>query len=144
MSEHRCLRCKNVSLKELEPIDLRITFFECPSCRRHYALQPGKPLTFRWGHPISLPLYSVIFDDAPAQRAAAVAASFVKQRSPEQVERFVGEIKLELEEPTQQVRDILDCRATEPELREYLCGFVEHVEQLLAARRRQAPDDAAE
>ena len=129
MNEHLCLRCKTVTLVELEPLDPRITFFECPDCRRHYALQPGKQLTFRWLHPISLALYGVIFDLAPTERVADVVASFVEQRPAEELEVFVREIKLELDEPTQQVRDILDCRASEQELRDYLRLFCDRLEQ---------------
>ena len=135
MSEHLCLRCKTVTLVELEPLDPRITFFECPECRRHYALKPGKELTFRWLHPISLALYGVIFDDAPTERVADVVASFVAQRLAEELAVFVREIRFELDEPTQQVRDILDCRASEQELRDYLRLFCDHLEQSLGARR---------
>jgi len=135
MNEPRCLRCKTVTLVELEPLDPRITFFECPDCRRHYALKPGKQLTFRWRHPISLALYGVIFDHAPTERVADAVASFLEQRPAEELEVFVREIKLELDEPTQQVRDILDCRASEQELRDFLWLFGDHLEQSLGALR---------
>jgi hypothetical protein len=85
LSEHYCLRCKTVLLIEVEPISPRITFFECPNCRRQYALRLGKPLTFRGRDPIGLALYGVIFDEAPAERAAALASSFVAHHSPEQL-----------------------------------------------------------
>ena len=68
MSELRCLRCKTVPLTEAGPSDPRIAFFECPSCRRQYALRPGKQLTFRWLHPISLALYA-----GPVRRVACPA-----------------------------------------------------------------------
>ncbi len=134
MSEQYCLRCKTVPLVKLEPLDPQITFFECPACRRHYALEPGKQLAFRWRHPINLVLYGVIFDDAPSEKAADVAALVIKQRSSEELALFVREIRLELDDPTQQVRDILECRASEAELRNYLRLFCEHVEQFLAER----------
>lgn len=134
MSEQYCLRCKTVTLMKLEPHDLQITFFECAACRRHYALEPGKQLTFRWLHPISLALYSVSFDDAPTERVADVVALFVKQRSSEQLALFVQEIRIELDDPTQQVRDILECRASEEELRNYLRLFCEQVERFLAGQ----------
>jgi hypothetical protein len=136
MNERFCVRCKTVALVELEPHDPRITFFECPGCRRHYALRPGKQLTFRWLHPISLALYGVISDQAPTERVADILSSFVEQRHPEELEEFVREIKIELNEPTQQVRDILDCRAPEQELRDYLRLLCGHLERYLGAQRR--------
>jgi hypothetical protein len=112
--------------------DARVTFFECPACQRQYTLRPGKGLTFRWLHPISLALYGVQFDESPSQRAAEAVELFAPGRPAEELERLVREIKLELREPTQQVRDILDSRATEGELREYLQLFADGVERWLA------------
>jgi hypothetical protein len=141
VGDRRCLRCKTVPLTTLEPCRPQISFFECPSCGRQYALQPGRELTFKWLHPISLALYPVIFDLAPAARATAVAAWDVERRPREQIEAFVSEIRLELVEPTQQVRDILGCRTSEQELRDYLGLYVEHIERLLADRWRAGDPD---
>jgi hypothetical protein len=80
-------------------------------------------------HPISLLLYPVIFDEHPEKRCHEVAASFAKQESAERVKLFVQEIKLELDDPTQQVRDILESRASETELRDYLRCLVEQLEK---------------
>ena len=135
MSERRCLRCKTVPLTEASPPDQRIAFFECPSCQRHYALLPGKQLTFRWMHPISLALYPVQFDQSPSGRAAEVAASLVRERPAEQLELFAREIRLELEEPTQQMCDILDCQASESELRAFLGSVAGEVEAFLLGQR---------
>lgn len=126
---HRCLRCKTVLLVEVEHHP-GIRFFDCPNCGRRYALKPHKQLTFRWLHPITLALYGVIFDRAPVERAGSIAQSFVEQKSPEQLDRIVKEIRLELNDPTQQVRDTLSCVASEEELRRYLWAFVGRVEQL--------------
>jgi hypothetical protein len=133
MSEHLCLRCQTVKLNEVGPVTPEMTFFECPSCGRHYALKPGKRLTFRWMHPISLVLYVTQFDETPVGRAKEVAASFIKDRPAEQLALIAREIRLELEEPTQQVRDILDCPAPEAELREFLRLVVEEFESLAQA-----------
>jgi len=135
MSELRCLRCKTVLLSEAGPPNPRIAFFECPSCQRRYALRPGKALTFRWLHPISLALYPVQFDESPSGRAAEVAALLIRDRPVAELRLSLREIRLELEEPTQQVRDILDCRASEGELREFLRLVAEGVEASLAGRR---------
>jgi hypothetical protein len=132
MTEQYCLRCKTVTLAEVERLEGQITFFECPVCRRHYAQAPGKPLTFRWLNPISIVLYNVIFDHTPTKCAADIAAKFIQQRTPHQLGLIVKEIRLELEDPTQQVRDILDCEAPERELREFLRLFLLPVEQYLA------------
>jgi hypothetical protein len=130
-----CLRCKTIALTELGPADLEIRVFECPSCQRHYALRPGKQLTFRWLHPISLPLYAVIFYPAPVSRAVSVATMFVRQMPPDQLQQMIDEIRLELADPTQQIQDILDCRASEQELRDYLRVFADNLERLLSERR---------
>ena len=143
MSELRCLRCKTVPVAEARPPGPRIAFFECPRCRRQYALRPGKRLTFRWPHPISLPLYAVQFDESPAGRAAEAAASLVRHRPAEELASFAREIRLELDEPTQPVRDILDCRASEAELRAFLGAVAGEVEAILAGRRA-GPRDTAE
>ncbi len=98
-------------------------------------MKPGQHLTFRWLHPISLALYDVLFDHAPTKRVAEVAAAFVERLPAKEREAFVREIQLELNEPTQQVRDILDCRASEQELRDYLRRFCEHLEPSRGAQR---------
>jgi hypothetical protein len=133
MSELLCLRCKTVPLSSVEPRQPEIKFFECPSCQRHYALMPGKQLTFRWMHPISLALYRVMFDESPSSRARQMADTFIEDRPAVELESFVREIRLELDEPTQEVRDILDCRASEGELREFLRLFTEAVEASLSS-----------
>jgi hypothetical protein len=119
-SERRCLRCKTVPLTVLPGSCSEIAFFGCPECERHHALLPGKQLTFRWLHPISLVLYSVQFDESPAGREEEIARSLIRSRPVEHLEYIVREIRLELEEPTQQVRDILDCRGSESDLRAFL------------------------
>jgi len=134
MTKHLCLRCKTEVLSQL-PSSPNIAFYECPACHRHYALVPGKQLTFRWLHPISLPLYGVQFDDIPAERAETEAKMLVEQRPPAYLRLMVEEIRLELRDPTQQVRDILDCRASEEKLREFLRLFADHVDQLIADKQ---------
>jgi hypothetical protein len=109
-----------------------VAFYECPACGRQYCLQPGKQLTFRWLHPISLPLYGVIFEDTPTERAEADAKLFVKQKPPAYLRTMVEEIRLELRDPTQQVRDIVGCTASELNVREFLRLFADNVDQLMA------------
>jgi hypothetical protein len=145
MNEPLCLRCRTVALTELSASAPDIRFYECPACGRHYALKPGKRLTFRWLHPISLALYGLIFERNPVPRAEADAEATVKQGSstPEELQRMVDEIRLELNEPTQQVRDILDCQASEEQLREFLRRYADHLEKL-ASGRDESPADKHE
>ena len=115
----RCLRCKTIDLGELASPE-GISFFECPECHRNYARKPGGALFFRWPHPIGLFLYPVIFEANPPQHCERVAEMFGRQESSERIEQIVREIRLELDDPTQQIRDILNCDASEEELRKYL------------------------
>jgi hypothetical protein len=135
MDEPRCLLCKAVPLSEVGPFDPRVAFFECPRCRRQYALRPGQPLTFRWLHPVSLALYPVQFDESPSGRAAEVAAALVRGRPAEQSELFAREIRLELDEPTLPIGAFLECRASEGELRAFLGSVAREIEALLAIHR---------
>lgn len=128
-----CPRCRTVRLRLLPESSPEIGFFDCPACGQHFARKPGRGLTYRWLHPISLALYPVIFSALPAAEADRVAAQFVEQWTPEQVDLAIREIRLELAEPTQRVRDILGCRASEAELREYLRLFAEYLERSLGA-----------
>ena len=86
-------------------------------------------MCFRWLHPISLVLYPVIFEPDPGQHCERVAEMFAKQESSEQIKLIVQEIKLELDDPTQQVRDILECRASEEDLRKYLRCVADRLEK---------------
>lgn len=118
-----CLRCSHSALKPADsPPDLQC--WVCPTCGRGYAKKPGNPLTFRWGHPISLALYPVIFDPDPAARAADVARRLAAQWTAEEAGQVVAEITLELETPTQPVRSIVDNVASEEACRAYLESLV--------------------
>jgi hypothetical protein len=123
----RCLRCKTT---ELVPLDspAEVSFFECPACHREYTARKEGDLTFRWGHPITLLLYPVIFDPDPLGRCESVAADFVLGRDPKTVRKAIQEIRLELDDPTQQVRDTVDCWAAESALRVYLRCVANRIE----------------
>jgi hypothetical protein len=120
-----CLRCFEVELVPAGPSSPGIEFFDCPACQRRYALQPGRLLTFRWKHPISLVLYDKLFDVNP-RGSARVLPGAPRQASgdPERLRRMIEEIQLELSHPTQQVRDILDNPQTEEQCRQFLREFV--------------------
>lgn len=114
-----CLRCSDVRLLKLAESDREIAFYECPTCFRQYAQLSGQSLTYRWLHPISLALYGVIFDPEPLGRAQHVAEMLLK-KSPEDIAAIVAEIELELQRPTQTVRDILKNVASEEMCRRFL------------------------
>jgi transposase-like protein len=130
-SERRthCLRCKITELTAL-PSPSGISFFECPNCHRSFARKPGGKLCFRWLHPISLVLYPVIFERKPLQDCERVVEMFAKQESGERIKLIVQEIKLELDDPTQQVSDILECVASEDDLRKYLRCVADRLEKI--------------
>lgn len=122
-----CLRCKTAELVALDsPRD--VSFFECPRCHRNFTRRTEGALFFRWGHPITLLLYPVIFESRPVERCEGVVSGFVKGRSSEILQRAIEEIRLELNEPTQQVRDTLNCCASEQDLRAYLHRAVDQME----------------
>jgi transposase-like protein len=129
MGKQYCPRCKTVLLAETEHYR-KIRFFLCSNCSRRYALEPGKALTSRWLEAVILPLHQVYPYEAPIEQAARIAQKFVSQFSTEQLDWIVEEIRLELDDPTQQVRDALNCKASEVVLRQYLFSFCEHVERL--------------
>ena len=118
-AEPYCLRCKTA---ELVPVDspARMSFFECPRCRRNFTRTADGALVFRWGHPITLLLYPVIFESHPVERCEGLASEFVRGQSIESVQLAIQEIRLELGDPTQQVRDTVQCCASEQDLRAYL------------------------
>jgi hypothetical protein len=123
-----CLRCKTTELVPLASPD-GISFFECPKCHRNFARKAGGALFFRWLHPISLVLYPVSSEPDPCQHCERIADMFAKEKSSEQIKWIVQEIRLELDDPTQQVRDILECRASEEDLRNYLRCVADRLEK---------------
>jgi transposase-like protein len=114
-----CLRCKTEPLNAL-PLIRDVQFFECPRCHRHYTLHAGGALTFRWLHPISVALYGVIFSREPVARAPSVAQDLSKSQTAEWLSQLVSEIELELADPTQDLQLMLDCCASDAQLREFL------------------------
>jgi hypothetical protein len=134
-----CLRCAGVILDRAPESPTGIDFFECPACHRRYAKKPGGVLTYRWLHPVTLALYGVIFEEDPVRLAVPQAEHFLKHRLPHELLQIVEEIELELNQPTQNVRDALENRATEERYREYLRAFVAHIRARL--REQDEPVD---
>jgi len=115
-----CLRCAGGPLNPVGDAHTEVAFFECARCGRQYALGAGKDLTFRWGHPISRALYPVMFSTSPQAEAGRAVDATLRARTPNERAAIIAEIRLELDHPTQRVTDILDCRAGEDDLREFL------------------------
>lgn len=126
-----CPRCPGVALVRSSDSSADIMFFECPSCKRQYAKQPGASLTYRWLHPVTLALYGVIFEQDPVPRAEYLATRFVRDLPRYVLIHTMREIELELNEPTQPVREALGNYATEEKCREFLKAFVSHVRSRL-------------
>jgi hypothetical protein len=115
-----CLRCKTPELVALPDSPADAAFFECPVCHRHFTKAADGSLSFRWGNPITLLLYPVIFEQHPLERCEQAVSEFVSGRSFEAVQQAIDEIRLELDDPTQQLRNALQCCASEVDLRSYL------------------------
>jgi hypothetical protein len=126
-ANQNCLRCANVKLRRLPGSTFEIRFFACPRCHRQYAKKPETALTFRWLHPVTLPLYAVLFEVEPLSAIEIAVIKCMKGRSRKELCAIVDEIDLELESPTQNIREILDNLATEEKCRDFLRAFVTHV-----------------
>jgi len=126
--QKNCLRCPSTALRLLpgDPTQT-IAFLQCPACLRHYAQKAGGLLPYRWGHPISLALYGVLFTTEPLTEAQRIADALRQGRTPEALALFIEEIELELAHPTQQVRDILGNTSPEAACREFLAAVVRHL-----------------
>jgi len=67
----------------------------------------------------------VLFDTDPRERTHEVADQLVAGHSAEEMNRIADEIQLELEHPTQNVREILDNPQTEDQCRAFLAAIVQ-------------------
>jgi len=76
---------------------------------------------------VTIALYWVIFEDEPVLRAESIAEDLVRGGPSDELLEMIEEIELELDQPTQPVRDALENRATEEKCREYLRALVSHV-----------------
>jgi hypothetical protein len=104
-----------------------LRFHECPRCGRAFAERTDGTLVERWPGPLSVALYSVIFDPRPQdpERVAAVASGLGHLDT----DRIAAEIRLELGHPTQPVAEIVGpMRAGEDDLREFLRLLADELE----------------
>jgi hypothetical protein len=77
-------------------------------------------------------LYPILFDVNLVGRARAMLqAAQQPPNQPEPARRMIEEIEVELTQPTQQVRDILDNPQTEEQCRQFLREYVANVRSAL-------------
>lgn len=133
MTDDRCLVCPDAALAPISASDDDIAFFECPSCGRPYAREAGGSLTFRWPHPLALPLYAVLFEKDPVSRAGEVARRFRASHPMGELRRMAGEIERELADPTQEVRAVVDNPQPEDVCREFLGAFASELRERIEA-----------
>ena len=115
-----CLRCKSVKLEILPDSTDQITSYSCPKCQRHYSKKLGQSLQDRWLSPLSITLYPIIFNPNPQDRVKDIADLLKRDFSQEKIMILINEISDELINPKQKLKDILDLKASEPDIREYL------------------------
>jgi len=125
MANLACLRCDSTPLTALPDSNDQITFYQCPTCLRQYAQRAGRTLCDRWLSSLSIVLYGIQFEPHPQAGAERVARSLLQQQTPEEITRMISEIEAELQEPRQQVRDILNLPQAEEEVRAFLRRVVE-------------------
>ncbi len=144
-----CPRCGTVELETTS--DDAIEFVECPQCNRYFRVTSDGNLVEKWLGPLSLVLYLVIFGKQPQKEARRIAdelyaasdpsrRSVFRTLSRDQLGQVLSEIQMELEHPTQKVRDILGAQAEEADLREYLALVAKRLGALLAGG--EMPDNA--
>lgn len=118
------------------------SFYVCRGCARRFRLTSAGGFVERWGGPLSLVLYPVIFSKNPQEQARQIGESLCgstregersifRRFSLEHLKLIQLEIANELQNPTQGVKQILDCRASEADLRKYLTAvaviLAEHI-----------------
>ena len=115
-----CLRCKSIKLEILPESTKQIAFYSCPECQHHYAKKLGQSLHDRWLSPLSIALYPIIFNPNPQNQVKDIADLLKRDFSQEKIKILIKEISDELINPKQKLKDILDLKASEPDIRDYL------------------------
>ena len=124
-SQQNCLRCETVELRVIPKSIQQITFYECPSCSRHFAQKLGPGICDRWLNPLSLVLYGIIFERYPQGAYQRIAEQFLEQRAGD-IPLLIEEITQELQKLTQNVCDILDLQQNEQDVRAFLQLVVDY------------------
>lgn len=129
-----CFRCKNTELCMAEQLE-DCTFFDCKECRRKYCQQNGLGLCDAWPSPLGIALYSMIFERDPVEKAPSHADYLFRAQTSELVRSIIIDIDHELATPAQRVRDIVNCNASETDLRQFL--------EILSARLKELVESKA-
>ena len=127
-----CLRCENVRLRVIDCYP-GLRNYECPVCFRRYTQRDGGGIFAQWRMPITLPLYSFDFRRHLGDPAKEIAEQFRRSEDPAYLKMMCQEITLELDHPTQQVKNIHRSRHSESELRDFLRRFVAEAEKEAAS-----------
>ena len=122
----RCYRCD--AILDRDPSSASsLSFYECSKCHSRYAKSNNTDLHDRWGMPLTIPLYSVIFDSDPSIRVDEVLDSLRRDHR-DLLPILVEEIREELANPRQEVSQIYDfAHATEVQLRDFLAKIAEKI-----------------
>ncbi len=72
----------------------------------------------------------MIFESEPITRAASQADYLFRSQDRNIIHSIIEDIEAELTSPTQNVRDIVDCKASESDLREFLLELSKHLKEL--------------
>ena len=130
-----CFRCNGelVLIQSVESIE----FFKCESCKREFARENRNELTDRWGSPISIALYSIIFEKEPiSEEHIDFTAHELIEQFNDNIEEFINEISIELINPKQKVSEILNMLGNEKIARDYLKRLVVKLKSLTAYNTR--------
>jgi hypothetical protein len=103
-----CRRCNIGILEKLPESSPDFSFFRCNNCGWNWAQGEGESLHDRWLSPISIVLYSQIFEKNPDLTGEQNAKILFNQKGKDFLKLVVDEIERELSDPIQKVSEIHD------------------------------------
>ena len=128
-----CPRCDNGVLLPQQDSPEGVTFYRCDQCDWQFTQGTGESVHDRWLSPLSIVLYSQIFEPNPETTAEKNARLIVEQNA-ELIPTILEEIERELQSPTQQVSEILDLVfKDETKLRSHLRELAKHLRSAIQA-----------
>jgi hypothetical protein len=103
-----CKRCNNGILEILPESSLEYSFYKCNNCGWNWAQGEGESLHDRWLSPISIVLYSQIYEKNPQLTGEENAKVLLNQKDKAFLMSVIEEIERELSNPIQKVSEIHD------------------------------------
>jgi hypothetical protein len=103
-----CRRCNIGILEKLPESPQDYSFFKCNNCGWNWAKGEGESLHDRWRSPISIVLYSQIFEKNPHLTGEKNAEVLLNHKDKNFLKFVVEEIERELSNPIQKVSEIHD------------------------------------